>query len=125
MRVDKFIWAIRVIKTRSQAAKQCKEGKVSVDGVKVKPARIMKMGEVVVVRKGAVSFSYKVVDFPKSRVGAPLVKDFCLDVTSPEELEKLEMIKLTYKDNPKGVGRPTKRDRRNWLRDVRGLMSKK
>jgi len=125
MRVDKYIWAIRVIKTRSQAAKLCKEGKVSIEGVKVKPARILRIGEIVDVRKGPVYFSYKIVELPKSRVGASLVKDYCIDVTKPEELEKLEMIKLTYKDNPRGVGRPTKRDRRNWLKDVRGLMSQK
>ncbi|PCJ82372.1 MAG: heat-shock protein Hsp15 [Bacteroidetes bacterium] len=125
MRVDKFIWAIRVIKTRSQAAKRCKEGKVSIEGVKVKPARILKLGEIVDVRKGPVYFSYKIVEFPKSRVGASLVKDYCINVTKTEELEKLEMIKLTYKDSPRGVGRPTKRDRRNWLKDVRGLMSQK
>lgn len=114
MRIDKYLWAIRVFKTRSLASAACREGKVSVDESKVKPARTVKEGEVLQVRKGAVHFSYKVIALPKSRVGAPLVKDYMVDVTTKEELEKLEMIKLAHIDRPKGLGRPTKRDRRGW-----------
>ena len=114
MRIDKYLWAIRIFKTRSLSSAACREGKVSVDEVKIKPARAVKENEIVVVRKGAVHFSYKVVAMPKSRVGAPLVKDYMVDVTPKEELDKLEMIKLAHVDRPKGVGRPTKRDRRGW-----------
>lgn len=114
MRVDKFLWAVRVFKTRSMASQHCREGKVFMDEKAVKPAREVKGGEVVEVRKGAVRFRYEVVSFPRSRVGAALVQDHVRDVTSPEELEKLEMIRLAQQDRPKGVGRPTKRDRRDW-----------
>jgi len=116
MRIDKYIWAIRVVKTRSQASSICKDGKVQISGKKVKASRILKEGETIVVRKGAVYFSYEVVAFPKSRVGAALVKDYTKDVTEAEQLEKLEMIKLAHMDRPRGVGRPTKRDRRDWVK---------
>lgn len=114
MRVDKFLWTIRVFKTRSVASQHCREGKVSVADKVVKPAREMRVGEVVEVRKGAVHFQYKVLSFPRSRVGAALVADHMQDVTTQEELEKLEMIRLAQQDRPKGIGRPTKRDRRDW-----------
>ncbi len=114
MRVDKFLWAVRVFKTRSMASQHCREGKVFIEDNAVKPAREVKAGEVVEVRKGAVRFRYEVVSFPRSRVGASLVPDHVVDVTAPEELEKLDMIRLAQQDRPKGVGRPTKRDRRDW-----------
>ena len=119
MRVDKFLWAVRVFKTRSMASQHCREGKVFVDGKALKPAREVKVGEVVHVRKGAVTFGYEVVSFPRSRVGAALVPDHMRDVTAPEEMEKLEMIRLAQQDRPKGVGRPTKRDRRDWEKAFR------
>ena len=119
MRVDKFLWAVRVFKTRSMASQHCREGKVFVDGKALKPAREVKVGEVVHVRKGAVMFGYEVVSFPRSRVGAVLVPDHMRDVTAPEEMEKLEMIRLAQQDRPKGVGRPTKRDRRDWEKAFR------
>lgn len=100
-------------KTRSLASSICREGKVEVDGKKVKPARILKEGEVVVVRKGAIFYSYKVLQFPKSRVGAALVAEYMEDVTPQEQLDKKEMIRLANIDRPKGLGRPTKRDRRD------------
>ena len=114
MRVDKFLWAVRVFKTRSMASQHCREGKVFMDGKAVKPACEVKVGEVVNVRKGAVMFSHEVVSFPRSRVGAALVPDHMRDVTAPEEREKLEMIRLAQQDRPKGLGRTTKRDRRDW-----------
>ena len=90
-----------------------------VEGKAVKPAREVKVGEVVNVRKGAVMFSQEVLSFPRSRVGAALVPDHMRDVTAPEEKEKLEMIRLAQQDRPKGVGRPTKRDRRDWEKAFR------
>ena len=119
MRVDKFLWAVRAFKTRSMASQHCREGKVSVEGKVVKPAREMKIGEVVEVRKGAIRFRFEVLSFPRSRVGAALVPNHVRDVTSPEELEKLEIIRLAQQDRPKGVGRPTKRDRRDWEKAFR------
>jgi len=113
MRVDKFLWAIRVMKTRSRVATHCKEGKVSLKGDKLKPSKILNIGDVVVVRKGAVSFSFEVILFPKSRVGAALVPEYVNNITPQEQLDKLEMIRLSNKDRPNGVGRPTKRERRS------------
>ena len=114
MRVDKYLWAIRIFKTRSLASAACREGKVVIDDAKIKPARMIKENEVIHVRKGAITFSFKIIALPKSRVGAPLVKDYSLDVTPQSELNKLEMIRLQYVERPKGLGRPTKRDRRDW-----------
>ena len=116
MRVDKFLWAIRVMKTRSKVATHCKEGKVSVKGDKLKPSKILNIGDVVVVRKGAVYFSFKVISFPKSRVGASLVPEHAKNITTQDQLDKLELIRLSLMDRPNGVGRPTKRERRNWVK---------
>lgn len=116
MRIDKYIWAIRVAKTRSLASSFCRDGKVEIDGKKVKPARILKEGEIIVVRKGGIFYSYEVLAFPKSRVGASLVQDYAKDITPKEQLDKLEMIRLANIDRPKGLGRPTKKDRRNWAK---------
>ena len=114
MRVDKYLWAVRVFKTRTLATKLCKAGKVSIAEEQVKPSREVKVNEIIVVKKGAVSFQYKVLDFPKNRVGAKLVEQYMIDCTLPEELEKLEMINLSRKEQKwHGLGRPTKKDRRN------------
>ena len=118
MRIDKYIWAIRIAKTRSLASLFCRDGKVEIDGKKVKPARILKEGEIIVVRKGAIFYSYEVLTFPKSRVGASLVQDYAKDITPKEQLDKLEMIRLANIDRPKGLGRPTKKDRRNWAKTL-------
>lgn len=116
MRVDKYLWSIRVFKTRTLATTACKEGRITIDEEVVKPSRDAKVGEVIIIRKGAVNFHWKVLDLPKSRVGAKLVEQFASDITPEEELSKLEMIKLGHQQRPKGLGRPTKRDRRNWDR---------
>ncbi|MFZ6052703.1 RNA-binding S4 domain-containing protein [Halocola ammonii] len=114
MRVDKYLWAVRVFKTRSLATKECKQGRISIDDAAVKPSREVKEGEVVDVRKGPITHSYKVLDFPKSRVGAKLVEDFMQEVTSDEQKEKMEKIKLAQKgQRRRGMGRPTKKDRRD------------
>ena len=113
MRVDKFLWAIRVMKTRSRASAHCKEGKVSLCGDKLKPSKVLNIGDVVVIKKGAVNFSFKVISFPKSRVGASLVPEYAKNLTPQNQLDKHEMIRLSHMDRFNGVGRPTKRDRRN------------
>ena len=118
MRIDKYIWAVRLAKTRSLASSFCRDGKVEIEGKKVKPARILKEGEIIVVRKGAIFYSYEVLTFPKSRVGASLVQDYAKDITPKEQLDKLEMIRLANIDRPKGLGRPTKKDRRNWAKTL-------
>tara|TARA_Y100000589_G_scaffold157093_1_gene149619 strand:- start:7145 stop:7459 length:315 start_codon:yes stop_codon:yes gene_type:complete len=100
------------------ASSLCRDGKVEVDGKKVKASKVLKEGEEFTIRKGAIFYTYKVLSFPKSRVGASLVSDYSEDITSKEQLEKLEMIKLANIDRPKGLGRPTKKDRRNWAKSL-------
>jgi ribosome-associated heat shock protein Hsp15 len=113
MRIDKFLWCIRVFKTRTLAAEQCKLGKVFLNNELIKPARELKVGEVIKVRKGPVHFSFEVVAFPTSRVGAKLVNLYCKDVTPADELERLEKLRLQMSyERPRGLGRPTKRERR-------------
>ncbi len=114
MRVDKYLWAIRVYKTRSLATSQVKENKVKVNEETVKPSRSVKAGDVIQLRKGAVYFTYKVLDLPKSRVGAKLVEEYSKNLTPPEELEKLEMMRMQRVERPHGTGRPTKQERRDW-----------
>jgi ribosome-associated heat shock protein Hsp15 len=113
MRVDKFLWCIRVYKTRSLAASQCKLEKVWLNGAEVKPSREVKLGDVLTVRKGPILFSYKALAYPRARLGAKLVSGYAQDVTAPEEMAKLEMIRMQFRlDRKRGLGRPTKKERR-------------
>jgi ribosome-associated heat shock protein Hsp15 len=113
MRVDKFLWCIRVYKTRSLAASQCKLEKVWLNGAEVKPSREVKVNDVITVRKGPILFSYKALAFPRARLGAKLVPTYAQDVTTPEEMAKLEMIRMQFRlDRKRGLGRPTKKERR-------------
>ena len=114
MRIDKFLWAVRVFKTRSSATDRIREGKVEVEGVAVKPSREVKEGEEVMVRRGAVCFSYRVKGFPKGRVGPKLVDDYIEDITPEEEVQKDQMIRQAQRNNQFLLGRPTKKDRRDW-----------
>jgi len=114
MRIDKYLWCVRVYKTRSIAADACKKNRISINDNTVKSSRDVKLNEVIRVRKDQIYYEYKVLDIPKSRVGAKLVTDYRIDVTSKEELDKLDLIKYSknyYRD--RGTGRPTKRDRRD------------
>jgi ribosome-associated heat shock protein Hsp15 len=113
MRVDKFLWCIRVYKTRSLAASQCKLEKVWLNGAEVKPSREVKVNDVLTVRKGPILFSYKALAYPRARLGAKLVPTYAQDVTTPEEMAKLEMIRMQFRlDRKRGLGRPTKKERR-------------
>ena len=114
VRIDKWLWAVRVFKTRTIAAEACKKGRVYVDNNSVKPARMVKIGDVVQVKKPPVTYSFKVIDISQKRMGAKLVSNFMENVTPPEEYEILEMNKLSgFVDRQRGTGRPTKKDRRN------------
>jgi len=112
-RIDKYLWAIRVFKTRTDATDACKGGKVRLNGNDVKPSRTVACGDVINVRKGAVLYSYKVVATIEKRVGAKLVPEYAENITPQDELDKLRHPVETFflKRDP-GTGRPTKRDRR-------------
>jgi len=114
MRVDKYLWCIRAFKTRSQATAHCREGKVFVADKLVKPSHELKGAESIRVRKGAVYFTWEVLDFPRSRMAAAKVPEFARDITPESEKRKLEEIREAQRDLIRPVGRPTKRDRRDW-----------
>ena len=113
VRIDKWLWAVRIFKTRSQATEACKKGHVSVRDLPVKASRIVQVGETIKVRKPPVTKSLKVLAVAEKRMGAKLIVDFVEDVTPPEETELLEMQKhMRWSSRDKGTGRPTKKDRR-------------
>lgn len=114
MRVDKFLWCIRAFKTRSQATAHCREGKVFIGEKVVKPSLELKGHECIRVRMGAVHFEWQVLVFPSSRMAAARVPEFARDITPESEKRKLEDIRAAQRDLIRPVGRPTKRDRRNW-----------
>ena len=114
VRIDKWLWAVRVFKTRTIAAEACKKGRVLIDNNTVKPARMIQVGDIVQVKKPPVTYSFKVIDISQKRMGAKLVSNFMENVTPPEEYEILEMNKLSgFVDRQRGTGRPTKKDRRD------------
>lgn len=114
MRIDKFLWSVRLYKTRSIATSKVRDGKVEVNGAAVKASRELKVGEVLEVRRGTHRETHAVLAFPKGRVGAKLVSDYVLDQTSVEEREKEAMAREMMRSGPVKSGRPTKKDRRDW-----------
>ena len=116
MRIDKFLWSVRLFKTRSLATAAVRDGKVSVGGDAVKASREIKVGEKVAIRWGAITLEVDVIGLPKSRVGPKLVDDYIINITPKEELEKLEIIRMERRDAPSMMGRPTKKNRREWKR---------
>lgn len=113
VRVDKYLWAIRVFKTRTDATDACKGNKVTVGGLAVKPSREVKAGEVIEVRKGAVHYTYKIVSPLEKRVGAKEVEKYALNLTPESELEKLHApVETFFIKRDRGTGRPTKKERR-------------
>lgn len=113
-RIDKWLWAARIFKTRSIAADECKNGRVSIKGVKQKPSKMIKEGDVVEVKKGPITYSFKVLKAIQNRVGAKLVPEVLENVTTKEQLELLEMNRISgFVDRARGTGRPTKKERRD------------
>ncbi|WP_165730420.1 RNA-binding S4 domain-containing protein [Polaribacter sp. 20A6] len=114
MRIDKYLWCIRVFKTRSLASTACKKGQVKIDNKSLKPSKEVFGDELIFVRKNQINYQIKVLDLPESRVGAKIVDLYRKDVTPKEEFEKTELLKYA-KDyyRKKGTGRPTKKDRRD------------
>jgi ribosome-associated heat shock protein Hsp15 len=112
-RIDKWLWAARIFKTRSIAADACKNSRVTVSGVNVKPSHVIKVGETVSVKKPPVTYSFKVLQAIEQRVGAKLVKDVYENVTDSKQYELLEMSRISgFVDRARGTGRPTKKERR-------------
>ena len=113
VRIDKYLWAIRAFKTRTEAADACQGGKVKVDGVSVKASRDVKAGEIIKIRKGAVEYTYRVVEPTEHRVGAALVPQYAGNLTPESELDKLKApVETFFLTRDRGAGRPTKKDRR-------------
>ena len=112
VRIDKYLWAVRLYKTRTLATEACKKGRVSMDDMPAKPSRTVKAGDVIQVRKMPVNYSYRVKDPIEKRVGAKLVDQYVEDITSQEELQKLEMQDDFFVKRDRGAGRPTKKERR-------------
>ena len=114
VRIDKWLWAVRIFKTRSQAAEACKKGYVCIAGKSIKASRTIEVGDTIEVRKAPITRKFRVKDLSEKRMGAKLVPGFMEDVTPAEELELLEMQRnMRWSDRDKGTGRPTKKDRRN------------
>lgn len=113
-RIDKWLWAARIFKTRSIAADECKNGRVTIKGVKQKPSKMIKEGDVVDVKKGPIVYSFKVLKAIQNRVGAKLVPEVLENVTAKEQLELLEMNRISgFVGRARGTGRPTKKERRD------------
>ena len=113
-RIDKWLWAARIFKTRTIAAAACKKGQVSMGGVQLKASRMIKEGDVISVRKPPITYSFRVLQPIERRVGAKLIPEVLENVTTPDQYELLEMSKISgFVGRAKGTGRPTKKDRRS------------
>ena len=113
-RIDKWLWASRIFKTRSIAADARKNGRDTIGGVNVKPSRMVKVGETVSVRKPPITYSFRILKTIEQRVGAKLLPEIYENVTAPEQYELLEMTRISgFVDRARGTGRPTKKDRRS------------
>ncbi len=114
VRVDKWLWSVRVFKTRSLATDACKKHRVTINGSLAKPAREIRIGDVIAVRKPPVEYQFRVLALLNSRVGAKLVDDYMENITPKEQYEILKLQKISgFVDRAKGLGRPTKKDRRD------------
>ncbi len=113
-RIDKWLWAARIFKTRTIAAAACKKGQVSMKGSQLKASRVIHEGDIIDVRKPPITYSFHVLQTIEKRVGAKLLPEVFENVTAPEQYELLEMSKISgFIGRAKGLGRPTKKDRRD------------
>ncbi len=114
VRIDKWLWAVRIFKTRTAASEACKKGRVMIGNVVVKPSRNIRAGEIIEVRKSPVTFSFKVLALADKRMGAAKVPEFMENVTPPDQYELLELNRISgFVDRQRGTGRPTKKERRD------------
>ena len=112
VRIDKYLWAVRVYKTRSLASEACRKGRVMIDEMPAKPSRTVKAGEVIQVKKMPIVYSYRILDPIEKRVGAKIVDNYVKNITPEEELQKLELQDDFFIKRNRGAGRPTKKERR-------------
>ena len=113
VRIDKWLWAVRLYKTRSLATEACKKGKVLIQNVAVKPSRTLKVGDIIQIKQNPVVYSFKVIALAQNRMNAKLVPGFMENVTTPDQLELIELAKIAAQSGrARGTGRPTKKDRR-------------
>lgn len=114
VRIDKWLWAMRIFKTRTIATEACKKGRVTIgDGIIAKPSRLIKVGDIINVRKPPVTYSFKVLALTENRLGAKLVPEYMENITPKEQYDLLEVVKISgFIDRRKGLGRPTKREGR-------------
>ena len=114
IRIDKWLFAVRLYKTRSLASEECRKGKVTIGGMNVKPSRELKIGETIQLRRPPITRSYKVIALTEARMSAKLVPDFMVETTPASELEILEVQKnMSVFNRERGTGRPTKKERRD------------
>ena len=112
-RIDKWLWSVRIFKTRTIASEACKKGRITVNGVQVKPSKMVHEGDTVQVRKPPVTYSFKVLQCIENRVGAKLVPDMMQNITPQDQYDLLEMNRIGgFVKRAAGLGRPTKKDRR-------------
>ncbi len=112
-RVDKYLFAVRIYKTRSIAADACKKGRVTMGGTQLKPSRSFHIGDTFSVRKGPITYTYRILQLAENRMGAKLVPDYLQDITAPDQKELLELARMAGQSGrDRGTGRPTKKDRR-------------
>lgn len=120
VRIDKFLWAMRIYKTRSIATDACKNGRITMNGVQLKPSRTFHVGDTFSIRKGPITYTYRILQLCQNRLGAKMVPEYIRDITAPEQLELLELARLAGQSGrDRGTGRPTKKDRR----DIETFMS--
>jgi len=112
IRVDKWLWAVRIFKTRNQATEACKKGRILIREQPVKPSRVLRINDIIQVKRPPVVYSYKVTGLLAKRLSARLVKDYIEDVTPEQELEKLKVKETFFISRDRGSGRPTKKERR-------------
>jgi len=112
VRIDKYLWAVRVYKTRSLASEACRKGRVMIDEMPAKPSRMVKAGEEIQVKKMPIVYSYRILDPIEKRVGAKIVANHVKNITPEEELHKLDLQDDFYTKRDRGAGRPTKKERR-------------
>lgn len=114
IRIDKWLWAVRIYKTRSIAIEECKKGRITIEGIEVKPSRDLKIGDVLEIKKPPITYVFKVIQLTDKRMGAKMVPEYLEDLTPKEQFKALEMQKMMqWSERDRGTGRPTKKERRD------------